>query len=91
MTISKSCQKKYKTEGSSSNLNKYRSGRRRTERTQENINLPQEQLIKDQRISARKNGLDISEKTFNPITKHYLKWHPYKMRIRKERNNYKLR
>ena len=64
--------KKYKTEGSSLNLNKYRPGRRRTERTQENIDL-QENLIQDPRISARRNGLDVSKSTFNRITKRDLK------------------
>ena len=43
MTIWKNV-KKYKTEGSSLNLNKDRSGRRRTERLKENINLLQEKL-----------------------------------------------
>ena len=37
----------YKTEGSSLSLSKYHSGHRRTERTQENINLLQEKLIED--------------------------------------------
>ena len=37
MTICKNV-KKYNTEGSSLNLNKYRSGRGRTERTKENTN-----------------------------------------------------
>ena len=66
------------------NLNKDRSGRRRTEYTQENINLHQEKLIDDPNISARKNGFDISKNTFNRITKLDLKWHPYKMHVRKE-------
>ena len=57
--------KKCKTEGLNLNLNKNRSGRMRTERTQENINLLQEKLIEDPRISAKKNGLDISKSTFN--------------------------
>ena len=48
-----------KAEGSRLNINKDRSGRRRTERTQENINLLQEKLIRDPKISARKNGLDM--------------------------------
>ena len=81
--------KKYKTEGSTLNLNKDRAARRRTERTQENIKLLQEKLIEDPGISARKNGLDIGKRTFNRITKRSFKWHPYKMHIRKERNNYK--
>ena len=51
---------KYKTENSSLYLNKDRSGHWRTERTQENINIIQEKLIEDPRISARKNGLENS-------------------------------
>ena len=65
-----------------------RSGRRRTERTQEDINLIQEKFIEDPRISAIKNGSDISKSTFIRITNRDLKWHPYKMHVRKERNNY---
>ena len=53
MTIWKN-DKKYKSEGSRLNLNKDRSGRRGTERTQENINFLQEKLIEDPRMSARK-------------------------------------
>ena len=46
--------------------------------------------MEDQRISARKNGLGISKSAFNRITKRDWKWHfPYKMHVRKERNNYK--
>ena len=60
---------KYKTERSSLDLNKDRSGRRRTECTYENITLLQEKLTEDPKISARKNGLDISKSTFNQITK----------------------
>ena len=72
MSIWKSV-KKYKTEKSSLNLNKDHSGGRRTERAQEIINLLQEKLIEDSRISASKNGLDISKSTFNLTTKHDLK------------------
>ena len=36
---------------------------RRTERTQESINLLQEKLIEELKKSARKNGLDISKST----------------------------
>ena len=84
MTIRKNV-KKYKTEGSSLDRNKDRSGRMRSERTLENINILQEKLIDDLRISVRKNGLNISKSTFNRITKRYLKWHPYKMHVIKER------
>ena len=75
-------------EGSSLYLNKDRSGRRRTERTQESINLLQEKLIEDPRISIKKNGLDISKSTLNRITKRDLKYHLYKIHVWKERNNY---
>ena len=93
MTIWKNDYKKqYKTERSSLNLNKDRSGRWKTERAQENINRLQEKLIENPRILARKNGLEISKSTFNRITKLDLKWLPYKMDIRKERKrkNYLL-
>ena len=57
---------KYKSQGSSLNLNKDRLGRRRTERTQKNILLLlQENLIKEPRISARNNCLAIGKSTFN--------------------------
>ena len=50
MTILKNV-KKYKTEGSRAYIGK--------------INLLQEKLIGDPRISSRKNALDISKTTFN--------------------------
>ena len=71
MTIWKNV-KKYKTEVSSLNLNKDRSDRKRTEPTQENINLLQEKLIEDSRISDRKNGLDLTE-SLNSIWNGILK------------------
>ena len=77
---------KYKTLKSSLNLNRDCSGCRRTKRIQENIILLQEKLIEDPKISLRKNCLDISKRTFNQITKRKLKWHPYKIHVRKERN-----
>ena len=81
--------KKYKTEGCSLNLNKDRAGRRRTEHTQEIINLLLEKLVEATRILARKNDLNINKSRFKRITKRDLKWHPYKMLVRKERKNYK--
>ena len=65
--------KKYNTERSSFNINKDRSGRRITERTQEIINLLQDKLIEDPIIPAKKNGLDNNKNTFNRITKRKLK------------------
>ena len=48
-------------------------------------NLLHENIFEDLRISARKNGLGISKSKLNKITKRDLKWHPYKMHVRKER------
>ena len=50
----------------------------------ENINLLQEKLIEDPRISARKNDLNISNNTFNRITQRDLKWHPCMLHVIKE-------
>ena len=66
---------------------KDRSGFRKTKRTQENINLLQENLIEGLRISATMNGLEITESIFNQITKRELKWNPYMMHVRNKRNN----
>ena len=44
---------------------------------------------RESRISAKKNDLDISNDTFKRITNRDLKWYPYKMYARKERNIYK--
>ena len=71
------------------NLNKNRSGLRRTERAQEKVNLLQQMLIEDPRISARKDVLDISKSTFIRITKRDLKWHPNTMHVRNEINHSK--
>ena len=38
--------------------------------------------IEDPRISAKNNGLDISKRTFNRITKRDLKEHLYMMHVR---------
>lgn len=76
--------KKFKTEGTTLNLNKERSGCRRTERTPENINLVREKLIETPKISTRRNGLDISKSTFNRIVKKDLSYHAYKMHVRHE-------
>ena len=74
---------KYNTERSNLNLDKDRSCRRGRECTRESINPIQENLIKDTKISAIKNGLNISQGTFNRITKSDLKWHLYKMHVKK--------
>ena len=50
----------------------------------ENINLVLEHLLEDQKISARRNGLNLSKDTFQRIVKYDLEWYPYKMRARHE-------
>ncbi|KAF2364965.1 Protein of unknown function DUF4817 [Trinorchestia longiramus] len=72
----------YRTEGTSLNLNKGRSGRKRTGRSEENVRIVQEALTENLQISARKSGLDVTKSTFNRIITLDLKWHPYKMHMR---------
>ncbi|KAF2354742.1 Protein of unknown function DUF4817 [Trinorchestia longiramus] len=74
--------RKYKTEGTSLNLNKGRSGRKSTERAPENVEIVHQALLAIPDISSRKNGLGKSKSTFNRIVKLELKWHPYKMHVR---------
>ena len=84
---------KYENERSRLKLNKDRAVRRRTKRTQENINLLQEKLIENPRISARMIDLNISKSTFNRIAMGDLKWHPNEMnvkRFRKNKNEFEL-
>jgi hypothetical protein len=70
--------RKYNLEGTSLNLNKGRSGRRRTERTDQNIQTVQG-LLGQQQITCRRNTLGLSKSTFNRIVKSDLQWHPYKI------------
>lgn len=75
--------RKYTVSGTSCNLNKGRSGRRRTGRCQENVQAVFEALENQKdgapRISARRNGLGLTSATFNRITRLGLKFHPYQM------------
>ena len=75
---------KFNNEGTTMNLNKNRSGRKNTARTPENINLVLEHLLEDPKKSARRNGLDLSNYTFQRLVKCELEWYPYKMRVRHE-------
>lgn len=76
--------KKYQTEGTSLNINKGRSGRKRTRRTDENIELVRQHLQENHNVSCRKNGLDMDRTTFHRIVKHEIKFYPYKMHYRHE-------
>lgn len=58
---------KFATEGTCLNLNKGRSGRMRTGRTLENIDLVLQSLEENGQRSSRKNGLGLSRYTFNRI------------------------
>ncbi|KAF2365939.1 Protein of unknown function DUF4817 [Trinorchestia longiramus] len=74
--------RKYKTEGTSLNLNKGRSSRKSTERAPKNVEIVHQALLVNPDISSRKNGLGKSKSIFNRIVKLELKWHPYKMHVR---------
>ncbi|KAF2363288.1 Protein of unknown function DUF4817 [Trinorchestia longiramus] len=73
---------RYRTKGASLNLNKGRSGRKRTGRSEENVRIVQGALTENPKISARKSGLDVTIFTFNRIITLDLKWHPYQMQVR---------
>ena len=66
------------------NLNKGNSGRRRTIRTAENIDAVRELLQQDPHASALRNPIQTSCSSFNRITKHDIKWHPYRIHVRHE-------
>ena len=80
-TILRNC-RKYQETGTSQNLNKGRSGRRRTVRTDANIQAVRDLLNQDPQTSARRNGLGINYTSFNRITRLELRWHPYKISVR---------
>ena len=73
--------RKYQNAGTSLNLNKGNSGRR-TIRTAENIDAVKDLLQQDPHASARRNPIQISRSSFNRITKHDIKWHPYRIHVR---------
>ena len=69
---------KYDVNGTSLNLHKGRSGRRKTVRTNNNIQRVRG-LQGQQEISCRRNTLALSKSSFNRITKLDLQWHSYKI------------
>ena len=70
---------KYQNEGTSKNLNKGRSGRRRTGRSQHNINLVRRAINRNGQISARRNTVGLPSATFNRITRLDLHYRPYRV------------
>lgn len=73
---------KFQTRGTVKNQNAGNSGRLRTARTPENVELVRQTLEENPEISARRNGLGLSRSTFNKITLLDLNYHPYRMVIR---------
>ena len=75
--------RKFSSQGTSLNLNKGNSGRRRTARTDQNIAAVRTLLEQNRRdVSARRNPVEISSSGFNRITRLDLRWHPYRMHVR---------
>ena len=73
--------KKYGEHGTSLNRNTGRSGRPRTGRSQENIELVREAVERNPRISSRRNGTGIPHSTFNNITRNDLHLHPFHIHV----------
>ena len=77
--------RKYEAEGTSHNLNKGRSGRRKSARTEENIEAVRQQLEHHpHQTSARRNGVGLTQASFNRITRLDLNLHPYRLHVRHE-------
>ena len=75
--------KKFNENGTILNLNKGKSGRRRTGRSEENINAVREAVENNpSTVSCRKNGLGLNYVTFHRIIKLDLNWYPYRIVVR---------
>ena len=75
--------KKYLDHGRSLNRNLKNSGRKRTGRSQDNIDAVQEELINNpDDVTCRINNLGLPSVTFNRIVRIDLTWHPYKIQRR---------
>lgn len=74
---------KYLRHGTSQNRQEKHSGRRKTGRSQENIDAVQAVLENNPSgLSCRVNTLGLPSATFNRIVRIDLRWHPYKMQVR---------
>ena len=72
--------KKFNENGTILNLNKGKSVRRRTGRSEENINAVREEVESNPRtILCRKNGLGLNYFTFPRIIKLDLNWYSYRI------------
>ena len=83
-TIQKNVEK-FHVHGTSLNLNKGNSGRRRTTRSKMNVNQVRQLLQNRPRgVSCRRNTLNLPKTAFNEIVNNDLKWHPYKINVVQE-------
>jgi hypothetical protein len=73
---------KYRLHGTSLNRNKGNSGRRKTGRSEEDIQAVREQL--ENNPHACKCEKKRPSTTFNRITRLDLRWHPYQISVRHE-------
>lgn len=76
--------KKYERNGTSLNLNKGNSGRRRTGRSAVNIQLVRAAFTANPNLSTRRNGLNLPQTTVNRIIRLDLRLYPYKIHVRHE-------
>ena len=84
--------RKYQEHGTSLNRNAFNSGRPRTARIPQNIELVRQAMQENPRVSIRRNGTGLPRSTFNRITHLDLNFHPYQMIRRHElRENDRVR
>ena len=77
--------KKYEDHGTSLNRNLNHSGRKRTGRSEINIDAVHDELINNPvKATCRINNTNLPSATFNRIVRIDLKWHPYKIQRRHE-------
>ena len=69
--------RKYQAHGTSLNMNKGRSGRRKTARRAVNIRRVRRSLNRNGSTSSRRNGLSIPKSSFSRIIRKDLNFHPY--------------
>ena len=75
--------RKYREHGTSQNMNKGRSGRPKTARSEANIDRMRQSLINNPRQSSRRNDLpNLTKSSYNRITRLDLRFHPYKLQKR---------
>ncbi|KAF2344937.1 Protein of unknown function DUF4817 [Trinorchestia longiramus] len=73
---------KYQQEGTSRNLNKGCSGRKRTARSEEHVKNVQNLLLQTLRVLVERNGLPLTKSSFNRIVVCDLHLYPYKIQVR---------